>query len=307
MITTEEIRGVGMNIENIKENLNGRNIILTGGTKGFGFSLAQELVKRQANLLICARSKVSIDSALAKLDLIKRGDQKIFGCATDISNSREVNDLYTKTKKIFGKIDILINNAGIIGSIDKFLDIDLDKWQEVISVNFIGSALMIKRFLPDMLEQKFGRIIQLSGGGATTPLQGMSAYASSKVAIVRLIETLSNEYVDSGVEFNSVAPGMLKTRLLDEMLAAGPEKIGKGLFKKTKDRSLELKDSTEMACKLVLFLCSDDSRGISGKLISAEWDNWQIWPEHLSVLANSDLFTLRRITGKDRNFILGDN
>jgi hypothetical protein len=67
-----------------------------------------------------------------------------------------------------------------------------------------------------------------------------------------------------------------------------------------------INDSTENACKLIMFLCSDASKDISGKLISAEWDNWEIWPEHINELVNSDLYTLRRVTGKDRNFILGD-
>jgi NAD(P)-dependent dehydrogenase (short-subunit alcohol dehydrogenase family) len=288
-------------------DLKGKNILLTGGTQGFGLSLAKELIRCQANLFVCARSKTSIESIMGVFDLIKQREQKIHASVTDISSSSEVEELYKESKKLFGHIDILINNAGVIGTIDKFLTSDPKKWQEVININFIGSALMIQRFLPDMLEQKFGKIIQLSGGGATSPLQGMSAYASSKVAIVRLIETLSEEYANSGVEFNSVAPGIMKTRLLNEMLNAGSEKIGETLFNKTMNRNDEVNDSTGKACRLVLFLCSDESKGISGKLISAEWDNWEIWPEHIKELANSDLYTLRRVTGKDRNFILGDS
>ncbi len=295
-----------MNFKKINENLEGKNILITGGTQGLGLSLATELIKRQANLLVCARSKESIDSAQANFNLIKQSEQKIYTSVTDISNSIEIDELYVKAKSMFGQIDILINNAGVIGDIDKFLETDLEKWKEVININFIGSALMIQKFLPDMLEQKFGKIIQLSGGGATAPLQGMSAYASSKVAIVRLIETLSKEYANSGVEFNCVAPGMMKTRLLKEMFKAGPKKIGDELFNKTANKSDEIIDSTVKACKLILFLCSEKSQGISGKLISAEWDNWEIWPEHISEITNTDLYTLRRITGKDRNFVLGD-
>jgi NAD(P)-dependent dehydrogenase (short-subunit alcohol dehydrogenase family) len=295
-----------MILEKDNINLKGKNILLTGGTQGFGLSLAKELIRCQANLFVCARSKAGIDSAMTDFDMIKQREQKIHTSVTDISSSTEVEELYRKSKMLFGHIDILINNAGVIGTIDKFLSTDLTKWQEVININFIGSALMIQSFLPDMLEQKYGKIIQLSGGGATSPLQGMLAYASSKVAIVRLIETLSKEYLNSGVEFNSVAPGIMKTRLLNEMLEAGSEKIGVTLFKKSMSRNDELNDSTRKACKLVLFLCSDESKGISGKLISAEWDNWEIWPEHLNELVNSDLYTLRRVTGKDRNFILGD-
>jgi 3-oxoacyl-[acyl-carrier protein] reductase len=295
-----------MNYKYVDENFKGKTILVTGGTQGLGRSLSRELVKNQANLIVCARSKASIDSLIADFELVKQVGQKIYATVTDVSKSDEVDELYENTKTIFGKVDILINNAGVIGTIDRFLDADFEKWKESININFIGSALMIKRFLPDMLEQKYGKIIQLSGGGATAPLHGMSAYASSKIAIVRLIETLSREYFNSGVEFNCVAPGLLKTRLLHEMLDAGPDKIGDSFFKKTANKNDELDDSTEKACKLIMFLCSDASKDISGKLISAEWDNWEIWPEHINELANSDLYTLRRLTGKDRNFIVGD-
>jgi NAD(P)-dependent dehydrogenase (short-subunit alcohol dehydrogenase family) len=165
---------------------------------------------------------------------------------------------------------------------------------------------MIKKFLPDMVKNGFGKVIQLSGGGATSPLEGMTSYASSKVAIVRFLESISKEYLDSGVDFNSVAPGMMRTRLLQQMVDAGPDVIGPALHDKSKDLVNSAADSSVLACKLILFLCSERSRGISGKLISAQWDNWQTWPEHIRELVNSDVFTLRRITGKDRNFHWGD-
>ena len=134
----------------------------------------------------------------------------------------------------------------------------------------------------------------------------MSSYASSKAAAVRFIETLAIEYKDSGVTFNSVAPGIMASRLLDEMLDAGVELIGENLFQRAEFRKNSNQDSTINAIKLIKFLSSTSSREINGKLISAEWDNWEEWTNHTSELQNSDVYTLRRITGRDRGKPWGD-
>ena len=133
---------------------------------------------------------------------------------------------------------------------------------------------LILGILPSMVARRFGRVIHISGGGATSPLYGMSSYAASKAAAVRLIETLALEYEGSGVTFNSIAPGMLKTKLLDQMLDAGPNRIGENLFKKSWYKADASSDSTDKALELMDFLTSNMSAGITGRLISAEWDNW---------------------------------
>jgi NAD(P)-dependent dehydrogenase (short-subunit alcohol dehydrogenase family) len=292
---------------NSGDNLKGTNILLTGGTQGLGLALAFELIKNGANLAICSRNKNDIKSVKQKFDELRHRDQIVYAYLADVSQKKDVEKLYKKTSLHFGKIDILINNAAINGTINDFLNIDSENWKDVIDINILGSVLMVSRYLPDMIKKKNGKIIQLSGGGATSPLPGMSAYAASKAAIVRFIETISMEYADSGVEFNSVAPGMMKTRLLQNMIDSGPQKIGDTLFGKALEHKKKNNDSTENATKLILFLCSNKSQGISGKLISAEWDAWESWPEHISQLRDSDAYTLRRVTGKDRNFNWGDN
>ena len=99
---------------------------------------------------------------------------------------------------------------------------------------------------------------------------------------------------------------MLKTKLLDQMLDAGPDRIGGNFFAKTLAKAESPTDSTLQAIDLIHFLASEASIGITGKLISAEWDNWTKWPSHLSEIKTSDLYTLRRITGRDRGQTWGD-
>ena len=203
-------------------------------------------------------------------------------------------------------INVMICNAGVIGPIDKYLENDLTEWQSAFNINLYGTVNMVKATLPSMILEKKGRVIHISGGGATSPLFGMSSYAASKAAAVRFIETLALEYSDSGITFNSVAPGMMKTQLLDQMLEAGPERVGTNLFTKSSEKAASSSDSSQKAIELIDFLAGDASSGITGKLISAEWDNWAEWPNHLEDLKSSDLYTLRRITGRDRGQNWGD-
>ena len=134
----------------------------------------------------------------------------------------------------------------------------------------------------------------------------LSAYAVSKAAIVRYAETLAEEVRGSGIDVNAIAPGALNTRMLEEILAAGPDKVGKDFY----ERSLRQKEiggaGLNKGADLALFLASSESDGITAKLISAVWDNWQEWPKHLAELSASDAYTLRRISGRDRSMEWGD-
>jgi 3-oxoacyl-[acyl-carrier protein] reductase len=160
--------------------------------------------------------------------------------------------------------------------------------------------------LPIFKAQRSGKIIQLSGGGATNPMPRISSYAVSKAGIVRFVETLAEEVREFGIDVNAIAPGALNTRLLDEVLDSGPEKVGRVFY----ERALKQKESggspLDVGVRLAVFLASDVSRGITGKLISAVWDRWEDWPFHLDELNKSDIYTLRRIVGKDRDMSWGD-
>jgi NAD(P)-dependent dehydrogenase (short-subunit alcohol dehydrogenase family) len=149
-------------------------------------------------------------------------------------------------------------------------------------------------------------IINLSGGGATGSRPNFSAYASAKAALVRFSETLAQEAKPYGVKVNCIAPGAMKTSMMGQVLAAGTVLAGA--------REVDLATQvvagggTSMArvAELAMFLASSASDGITGKLISAVWDDWQRWPQHLSELETSDVYTLRRIVGRDRGFTWGD-
>ena len=128
-----------------------------------------------------------------------------------------------------------MNNAGINGPIGSTDEVDWDEWERTIRVNLFGSVLCCRAILPHFRANGYGKIIQLSGGGATSPRPRLSAYAASKAAVVRFAETLAEELRDTGIDVNAIAPGALNTRLLDEVLEAGPERVGDAFY----ERALE--------------------------------------------------------------------
>lgn len=295
-----------MNIEGTPDVLRGKNVFISGGSRGLGFSLCQTFVEAGANVALCGRSQEELTCATRLLEKQGGTDQRIRSFVVDVSERDQVAKMATEVFDEFGAVDVLICNAGVLGPIGLFLENNLDEWIHGLNVNLLGSIFLVHSFLPQMLEQKHGKIIQISGGGAAGPLPGLTSYASSKAAVIRFIETLGREYSRFGIDINSVAPGMLKTRLLNEMLEAGPERVGADLFQKSVRKSSDEGDSSPQACELIKFLASEESNGISGRLISAEWDNWRVWPNHLQDLQDSDLYTLRRIVGRDRSQTWGD-
>src|SRR5262249_17493304 len=166
--------------------------------------------------------------------------------------------------------------------------------------NVCVTVYMSRALIPHFKSRKLGKIINLSGGGATAPLPRISAYAASKAAVVRLTETLAHELREARVDVNAIAPGALNTRLLDEVLAAGPERVGRDFY----DRSLRQRDEggapLARGAALATYLAGPDSDGISGRLFSAVWDDWPRLAQRRDALAASDIYTLRRVTPEDR-------
>lgn len=140
----------------------------------------------------------------------------------------------------------------------------------------------------------------LVAGGATAPLPFISAYAASKAAVVRLTETLSEEVKDFGVDINAVAPGALNTRLMDEVLEAGQESVGESFYQSTIKQQAGGGTSLEKGAELCVYLASEKSNGITGKLISAVWDSWSEFDNHRKDIETTDIYTLRRIVTTDR-------
>ena len=286
--------------------LAGRVAIITGANQGLGLEIARKYVLAGADVMLCARNMALLQEAQSHLNKLAGPNQQILVREMDVSIEADVRSLVDETLAKLGGCQILVNNAGIYGPKGEIEEVDWAEWIKAIEINVYGSIIMCRAILPHFKAQGYGKVIQLSGGGATNPLPRISAYAVSKAAIVRFNETLAEEVRGTGIDVNAIAPGALNTRMLDEILEAGPGKVGEAFYAS----SLKQKDTggvpLERGAELAMFLGSQASDGISGKLISAMWDNWEHWPEHLDELSSSDVYTLRRIVGRDRGLAWGD-
>jgi len=205
----------------------------------------------------------------------------------------------------FSRVDVLVNNAGVYGPKGLIEEVDWDEWERAVRVNLFGSVLCCRAVLPHFRANGYGKIIQLSGGGATSPLPRLSAYAASKAAVVRFAETLAEELDGTGIDVNAIAPGALNTRLLDQVLDAGPERVGDSFYARALEQQASGGTPLDLAARLAVFLASGASDGITGKLISAPWDPWEELGRHADDLRGSDVYTLRRIVPADRGLSWG--
>jgi NAD(P)-dependent dehydrogenase (short-subunit alcohol dehydrogenase family) len=279
--------------------LAGRNAIITGASQGLGREIAAHFLREGANVVLCARNEADLAATRAELAQAAPG-RKVLARACDVANEQQVNDLVAFAVQQLGSVDALICNAGVYGPMGPTESVDLAEWRRALDINLFGVLLPCRAVIPHFKQARRGKIVVLSGGGATNPLPNISCYAASKAAAVRLMETFAEELKPYGVDVNAVAPGALKTRLVDQVLAAGPERVGEAFFAKNKKWADEGATPLDLGASLCVYLASDESNGITGKLISAQWDPWRTLQQHREELAKSDIYCLRRIVPEDR-------
>lgn len=283
--------------------LKGRSALITGANQGLGEALAREFVAEGASVLLAARNAALLEQVVTNLRA-QRPDptQRVEGLAADISRLEDISRLLSKVEAEFAPLSILVNNAGVYGPIGPLDEIDWDEWVQAIQINLLGTAAVTRAFLPGFKRQKYGKIINLSGGGATAPLPRFSAYAASKAGLVRLTETLAHELAEYKVDVNAIAPGALNTRLLDQVLEAGPAKAGPNFYARSLKQRDEGGTALEKGARLAVWLASNESDGFTGRLVSAVWDDWAGFGSRLDRIAQGDVFTLRRIVPQDRGW-----
>ena len=285
--------------------LAGRVALITGSSQGLGAAIADHFLAQGAAVSLCARSHDDLVAQHAQLSR-QYPQQRTHIQAADVASQAEVDALFDATLAAFDRLDILVNNAGVYGPMGAIDALDWDQWVEALRINLIGTAYCARRAIAIFKPRRYGKIINLSGGGATKPLPGLSAYAASKAAVVRLTETLALEVKDWGIDVNAVAPGALATRLTDQLLAAGPERVGAALHAQM--LKVQADGGTPLRCGAALcgYLASAQSDGLTGRLIAALWDPWPFDAAIGSELAASDIYTLRRVEAKDRQKAWGE-
>jgi NAD(P)-dependent dehydrogenase (short-subunit alcohol dehydrogenase family) len=278
-----------------------KRAIITGGSMGLGLVIAKAFVAQGASVVICARDSVALKNAQEELRAIPvKNRQTICAHVCDISDENQVDQLFAQALEAMGGLDILVNNAGVYGPKGSVEELDRSEWRRAIETNLFGTLYTCQKAIAIFKQQEKGKIINMSGGGATAPLPYISAYSASKAAVVRLTETISEEVKQFRIDINAVAPGALHTRLMEEVLEAGPEKVGASFYQATIRQQESGGTSLDKGAQLCVFLASSQSDGITGKLISAVWDSWTEFNDHRNDIESTDIYTLRRIVPKDR-------
>lgn len=280
--------------------LQGVRALVTGANQGFGEAVARRYVQEGARVFLCARNGARLDESGRALQALAASPDMVQWMPADVSRPADVEAMVAAAVSAFGGLDVLVCNAGVYGPKGPIETVDWQEWSDAITINLGGAVLCCRSALPHMRAQGHGAIVLLSGGGATKPMPFLSAYAASKAALVRFGETLAEEVADAGITVNAVAPGALNTRLLDEVLDAGAERVGEAFYAQALKQKASGGTPLDRGAELCAFLASPAARGVSGRLISAVWDPWAELPQLAEQLRGSDIYTLRRIVPEDR-------
>jgi 3-oxoacyl-[acyl-carrier protein] reductase len=283
----------------------GVTALVTGASRGLGREIASALVSAGASVALVARDRDELGRSQNILEGRLHAGARVRCCAVDLSTENAVDALVDALASAGMQPDVLVNNAAAQGPIGPFWENDWQEWVTSFGLNAFAPLRLCRMVLPDMVQRRRGKIINLSGGGAAGPRPCFSAYGAAKTLLVRFTETLAEEVKPFGIDVNAVAPGAMKSAMTEAVIAAGPGKAGRAEY----DAAMKLGQGTpevvSRAARLCVFLASPASDGITGRLISAAWDPWETLASHREELAGTDVYTLRRIVPADRAMAWG--
>lgn len=246
----------------ISINFKGKTAIVTGATKGIGLAIAQKLASHGANIVVAARTAAECDKTAIEL---KSMGIDTLACPTDVSKLEDIKNLYAKTIEKFGKLDIVISNSGV-GYMSPAESLSEEQFDSTFDVNVKGayymSALAAKQY---MAQETSGVIVIISSNSYRSQPLMMAAYATSKAAVVHLVQCLAKEWGKHKIRINSVAPGTVATEMASVYLKdpAVAERI---------KQSIPLKKITEAEdiANMVAFLASDSASMVTGQDVTVD-------------------------------------
>lgn len=236
------------------KKLLGKVALITGGSRGIGRAIAAAYAKAGAQVFICGRNIADVDAVLRE---IRAQGGSIDGVAGDISRARDAQGIVRAALERFGFVDVLVNNASILGPREAIADYPLEAWEEVIRVNLTGLFLMTRAVLPAMLERRSGSIINVTSGVGRAGKAKWGAYAVSKAGMECFTQVLAEEVKSAGIRVNAVNPAATRTQM---RAAAYPAED---------PTTLPLPDSI---VPMFIHLAADASKDVTGQSLNArDW------------------------------------
>lgn len=281
----------------IKKN---KLVLITGATRGLGLLIAKKFWNAGHDLVILSRSGPDLDQISSDFRVSCGVGQRVHPYLFDLKNINLIPELIEEIRDAAGMPDIVVNNAAVQGPIGPLQTNDWEEWQTCIEVCLLAPVKICQEVLPGMVINNYGRIINISGGGATGPRPNFSSYATAKCGLVRFSETIAHEMSPYNITVNCVSPGAMKSELTRKILDAGINLVGQKEYEVAR-RLVEDNPHTEIkAADLVFSLTTEPFSGITGKLLSAVWDPFNDIPKNFTKVTGTDVYTLRRIVPKDR-------
>jgi NAD(P)-dependent dehydrogenase (short-subunit alcohol dehydrogenase family) len=242
-------------------SLAGKTAVITGGTSGIGRALSLGLADAGADVVASARRKEQVESTAAEIE--SRG-RRTLRVQSDVGDRASLEALATATLEAFGKVDILINCAGIIRRTPT-LTLTEEEWNNILNTNLTGTLRACQVFGKHMIERGYGRIINIASLNSFVALTEVTAYAASKAAVVSLTRSLAVEWSKKGVTVNAIAPGVFRTELNEKLLDSTPR--GQELLMRT---PMGRFGKTEELIGAAVYLASDSASFVTGQTISVD-------------------------------------
>ena len=222
-------------------NFNNRTALITGGAQGFGLDIAKRFLNSGAKVIIWDIDTELLESAKKEIN-----NENLSSDIVDVSNYKDVESATSKILKN-SKIDILINNAGITGPTEPLWKYDVKMWNKIIEINLLGTFNCCKTIVPNMIENNYGRIVNVASVAGKDGNANASAYSAGKAGAIGLTKSLGKELADKNIAVNAITPAGAKTRILDQM---SKEHVQKMLSKVPRGRFLEVHEFTSLVCWL---------------------------------------------------------
>ena len=241
--------------------------LITGASRGIGKAVALTFAKEGSDIIVnYAKSKDKAEEAVNEITKMRR---RAVALQADVASRNEVFGMVGEAIKEFGKIDVLVNNAGIIRRTTSILEASKDEWEEVLGVNLLGTYYCMQAVTPHMIKRRYGKIINVSSiAGIGTTVGGQVAYAPSKAAVIILTKKLAYELGPHNINVNAIAPGLIKTEILSVGRSEG--ELKKLLEEKTNLTALRRVGEPQDIANVALFLASDESSFITGQVMVAD-------------------------------------
>lgn len=250
----------------IKYDFKGKSVIITGGSMGLGKATATEFARAGATIILADVNKEEMDKTSHELQ--KEFNVKVLEYTTDVSNYNEVESMINSVYRKLGRIDILINNAGICKCLplEETEKNDIDK---MIKINLNGTLYCCKNVLPIMKKQRYGKIVNLSSIAGKLGGANASVYSATKAGVLELTACLAREYAEYDININCVLPGIIRTPLWNQMLVEMTEEnhADKDVVFKSYTDTIPMKRPQEPVdiANAILFLCTDEASNITAQ------------------------------------------